>query len=102
MKSFLFIITIAVAVYQVIDAALPLDDTDNTISSIDNGRKPSKTSPWVQIEKPLPTRIVHQVGTPLELECDVVGSPAPEITWVRGSSPMVNVSIHIIHLKQNV
>lgn len=47
---------------------------------------------WVKMTKIPPTKIPHQYGSSVELECIAMGSPPPSIQWVVGDKPMPSVS----------
>lgn len=40
---------------------------------------------WIKISR-APSQVINtQLGDKVELECEVLGSPAPEIQWYKGS-----------------
>lgn len=52
----------------------------------------------VSISKAPPPKIIQKIGSSIELECEVSGSPPPRIQWVRGNQPIDNVSNFLIKL----
>ena len=67
-----------------------IDEMDNSIQ----GAESAKLFPadWLQISEAPPAKIVQPLGTTIELECEVSGSPTPAIHWVRGTNPKHSVS----------
>lgn len=63
-----------------------IDEPDNTIS---DDRTFVEINEWVKVE---PIKIRPHNGNSVELECDVIGSPPPSITWIRGEKSIDNVS----------
>lgn len=47
---------------------------------------------WVKMTKVPPTKIPHEFGSSVELECIAMGSPPPSIQWVVGDKPLPSVS----------
>lgn len=82
---------------QIID-----DELENSLSPGVDSLENSKSKPqidWVKISEAPPPKVVQIVGTTIELECEAVGSPAPVIYWVRGSSPQALVRIILCVMK---
>lgn len=67
-----------------------IEEPDNAIQSDDNQYTGGRD--WVKISDAPPPKIVQQIGSPVELECEVSGSPAPTVHWVRGNKPIDSVS----------
>lgn len=58
-----------------------------------------RASDWIKISEPPPVVVNSQLGERVEIECEVLGSPAPEIQWLRGNQPVqqterINSNIH--------
>lgn len=68
-----------------------IEDVDNAVSDEQNSYKLERNE-WVKISKAPPTKIEHEYGNTIELECIVMGSPPPSIQWVRGDKPIDSVS----------
>lgn len=47
---------------------------------------------WIKMSKKPPSKMHYHIGQTVELECEIVGSPAPIVSWVRGTGQFVNVS----------
>lgn len=66
-------------------------EPENSIQQSDDSRY-SGGRDWVKISAS-PPKIVQQTGQqPVELECEVSGSPPPSVHWVRGNKPVESVS----------
>lgn len=74
--------------------SIALDDEDNSLSpSSTRQQKNEGRRDVLQIKKAPPARVIQPVGSSVELECEVVGSPTPMVQWVHGSGQYVNVSL---------
>lgn len=51
------------------------------------------TRDWVKIAVPPPVIVNTRLGERVEIECEVIGSPMPEIQWLRGERIITHVSI---------
>lgn len=73
--------------------ARAIDDLmENSLQAGDFGGDPSDLTDWIKITEAPPPKIVQTLGTSIELECEVMGSPPPTVHWVRGNNPSSNVS----------
>lgn len=63
------------------------NDLDNTIQSID-GSSDFVARDWIKLVKPLPAKVLQTPGEPIELVCEIMGSPPPTIEWIRGRPQM--------------
>ncbi|XP_063708931.1 neural/ectodermal development factor IMP-L2 [Culicoides brevitarsis] len=68
--------------------ATTLEDEQNSLSS--RQQKLEERNDFVKIVKAPALRISQPTGYSVELECEVVGSPAPVVQWVHGSGQYVN------------
>lgn len=59
---------------------------DNSISSGIDSAKPKPQIDWVKISESPPPKVVQNIGSTIELECEAIGSPPPSIYWVRGNN----------------
>lgn len=68
-----------------------IDQVDNNII---NNSPPARissgfrASDWIKISESPPVVVNSQLGERVEIECEVLGSPAPEIQWLRGNQPV--------------
>lgn len=70
------------------------DNMSNDIEDTSNYIRPKD---WVRISRE-PTPVINApVGTRVEIECEVVGSPAPSVQWLKGNTPLTDVSCGSIH-----
>lgn len=91
------VLLIAAACLQRINCRrLPLaDQLDNEIDTSNVGIVPGRSRDWVKIsESPSPI-ISRKVGSRIELECEAMGSPAPVMQWLKGNTPLTEVSRYI-------
>lgn len=52
---------------------------------------------WVRISHD-PSKLINApVGTKVEIECEVIGSPAPSVQWLKGNTPITDVSCSSFH-----
>lgn len=68
------------------------DDGGEVESVLSNNIETSSTSgnqweaeEWVKVSLAPESRIEHKLGSPLELECEILGTPPPQVKWVSGS-----------------
>lgn len=59
-----------------------IGDTSNYVRSKD----------WVRISHDPVPLINAPVGTKVEIECEIIGSPAPSVQWLKGNTPITDVS----------
>lgn len=90
MNSIIYLSLFALLACSVYGRAI--DEPDNTISS---DTAFVEINEWVKVK---PIKIRPHVGNTVELECDVIGSPPPSISWVRGDKSVDNVSILTLHI----
>ncbi|KAL5292424.1 ImpL2 family protein [Megaselia abdita] len=64
------------------------DDMDNAIEP-DSSRK-NEVQDWVKITKAPPQKYVQKLGESIEVECEIMGSPAPFVEWFEGRYPPDN------------
>lgn len=69
----------------------PLIDMDNSIEPSGDQRTPFNTD-WIKLTKTPPVKILQKFGTPVEIECEVMGSQIPSIEWVVGPVTLSEVS----------
>lgn len=91
MYSFVCLLVVGLFISNVYGRAI--EEPDNSIQSDDNQYTGGRD--WVKISDAPPPKIVQQIGSPVELECEVSGSPPPTVHWVRGNKPLDSVSIYI-------
>lgn len=58
---------------------------DNAIEP-DNSRR-NEVQDWVKITKAPPQKVVQKLGESVEVECEIMGSPAPFVEWFEGRYP---------------
>lgn len=62
-----------------------IDDMDNSIQGAGNG---FEVTNWVEMAEKPPATYKQQPGEPIELVCEVLGSPTPSVQWIHGSMPL--------------
>lgn len=70
-----------------------LNEIDNSIDVIEP-TSISRTTfghDWIKFTKPPPEKIVQELGSPVEISCEVMGSQVPTIHWVVGQLPLSEV-----------
>lgn len=67
-----------------------IDDIENSITQ---SKQLPESHDWVQISEIPPLKLIQPLGSTVELECEVTGSPLPTLNWVRGKNYEVNVKI---------
>lgn len=77
---------------HVIPEAFSSEEADNSLTSPSEPQPVAKKE-WLKVSKKPPTRLHYHDGQSLELECEVIGSPAPVVEWVRGTGQRIDVSI---------
>jgi hypothetical protein len=94
MILYVVVISLAVSCFgHVIPEALSSEEMDNAISSpSENQPQEVEKKDWIKVTKKPPTRVHYHDGQSIELECEVIGSPAPNVEWVRGTGQMIDVS----------
>ncbi|XP_055544660.1 neural/ectodermal development factor IMP-L2 [Wyeomyia smithii] len=60
-------------------------DQDNSLSASSTGPRTTIRPNFVKITSQPPSQITHLRGSTIELECEVMGSPTPNVQWVHGS-----------------
>ena len=50
---------------------------------------------WIKMSHKPPSKVHYVAGQQIELTCEIVGSPAPIVAWVRGTGQFVNVSFNL-------
>lgn len=68
-----------------------IDDFDNSIDQVEQNIAVTGRE-WVQISEAPPTKVEQKIGSTLELECEVTGSPVPTVHWIRGNKFESDVS----------
>lgn len=68
-----------------------IDDFDNSIDQVEPNFDTDRE--WVQISEAPPSKVEQKVGSTLELECEVTGSPVPTVHWIRGNKFESDVSL---------
>lgn len=69
-----------------------VEDIDNDISPSVNQVFREPTVEWVKISSPPKPVISKVVGSYVEFECEAMGSPAPNVQWLKGKTPLTEVS----------
>lgn len=64
------------------------EDMDNAIEP-DSSRK-NEVQDWVKITKAPPQKVIQKLGESVEVECEIMGSPAPFVEWFEGRYPSDN------------
>lgn len=67
------------------------NDSDNSITSHNNNDK-EKNVEWIKITQSPAKQINVNLGTYLELECEAIGSPLPQIQWLKDNIPITTIS----------
>lgn len=84
---------------HVIPEAFSSEETDNILSSPSEQQTPTAVKKeWIKVSKKPPTRLHYRDGQSLELECEIIGSPAPIVEWVRGTGQRIDVSFSKLNL----
>lgn len=65
---------------------------DNEISVASGTTTYSEREEWVKINSAPKPIIRKTVGSYVELECEAMGSPPPTIQWLKGKTPLTEVS----------
>ena len=87
MNKMLYLSAVTLLLCNVMVHGRALDDRDNSIQSDDSGGRD-----WVKISEAPAPKVFQQIGSSVELECEVSGSPPPTVHWVRGNKPIESVS----------
>lgn len=88
------VLIFVVMIASTIARSIAVDDEENSLSpSLPRQQKIENQNDFVKIVKAPPARVSQSVGSSVELECEVVGSPIPMVQWVHGSGQYVNVSL---------
>lgn len=64
---------------------------DNEISVASGSMSYRDQDEWIQISSPPKAVISKTVGSYVELECEAMGSPPPNLQWLRGKTPLTEV-----------
>lgn len=67
-----------------------IEDLDNSIAQVEQHIAEGRD--WVQISEMPPAKVMQTIGSTIELECEVTGSPVPTVHWIRGNKFDSNVS----------
>lgn len=67
----------------------PVEPDDNDVlSSNDNNVETStrqwEAEEWLKVSMAPEPHVDHKLGTPLDLECEILGMPPPQVKWIRG------------------
>lgn len=94
-KNQIIVLTFMLIIASTMARSISLEDEDNSLSPSPsrNQQKVETRNDFVKIVKAPPARVAQPVGSSVELECEVVGSPIPMVQWVHGSGQYVNVSL---------
>lgn len=79
---------------HVIPEALSSEEMDNAIQSSpgETQAQDVEKKDWIKVTKKPPTRVHYHNGQSIELECEIIGSPAPIVEWVRGTGQRIDES----------
>jgi len=89
MNSFVYLSAIGLLICSAYGRAI--DEPDNSIIQSDDSQYTGGRD-WVKISEAPPPKIIQQIGSSVELECEVSGSPAPTVQWVRGNKPVDSIN----------
>lgn len=89
MKSIHLILTLIVALAINQSNCRAIDDDDDVNNSVQTSNTEPKyeQKDWIKITKTPPSKLLHTSGVLTKIECEVMGSPAPTIQWIRGNIP---------------
>lgn len=73
------------------------EDAENLLSN--NVETSTSTEPeeWLKVTLAPEPHVQHKLGSPLELECEILGTPPPQVKWVRGPYNANSVSLKVVH-----
>lgn len=73
-------------------------EEDNPNLLANNVESPSnsqwETEEWLKVSLAPEAHIEHKLGTPLELECEILGTPPPKVSWIKGPFNANWVGLH--------
>ncbi|XP_055384173.1 neural/ectodermal development factor IMP-L2-like [Condylostylus longicornis] len=84
----IFLTVLFALVFDVYCHAIIDNEIDNSIqihSDPDEKIDLSEPHEWVKLTKVPPTNIYHDKGSIIEIECEALGTPIPEVQWVPGN-----------------
>lgn len=84
----------------VTEALTASGEQENSLTDVDQEEVESGETyrEWIKMSKKPPSKVHYHPGQTIELECEIVGSPAPIVSWVRGTGQLVNVSFNSISI----
>lgn len=77
------------------------EDADNLLSNDVEAPPPNSPVEWLKVTVAPEPHVQHKLGSPLELECEIMGTPPPQVKWIRGPYNANTVSTREINLKTN-
>lgn len=92
MNSILWVSLIGCAILVATVSGRAIADDEQNNSLVSNPRGRLETKDYIKISEAPPKHTTHPLGTTLELECEVFGSPPPTIKWIRGSPSNVSIN----------
>lgn len=78
------------------EAADESEDVDNVLSPSNVEKSGWEAEEWLKVSLAPPQHVDHKLGSPLDLECEIVGTPPPEVKWIRGQYNANSVSKLIV------
>lgn len=61
------------------------ESEDNLSNNVETSTSRWESEQWLKVSLAPDAHVDHKLGSPLELECEIMGSPPPEVKWIRGS-----------------
>lgn len=66
-------------------SAAVADDSGDIESNNVETSTPNEAEEWLKVTLAPEPHMQHKLGTPLDLECEIMGTPPPKVKWIRGS-----------------
>lgn len=93
-RTMVLIMLVVLVMSNIVLTSSMMNDIDNSISVNEPSTmsRPHFGEDWIEFTIPPPTKIVQNLGSPVEIVCEVMGSQVPTIQWVVGHLPLSEVS----------
>lgn len=66
------------------DATDESGDNDNMLTNNEETSTSTETEEWLKVTLAPEAHVQHKLGSPLDLECEILGTPPPQVKWIRG------------------
>lgn len=72
------------------------DSEDQLSNNVETSTGQWESEEWLKVSLAPEAHVEHKLGSPLELECEIMGTPPPQVKWIRGPYNANSVSQGII------